>query len=334
MLLSMVACGEAPPDSTDTTPQAPSNVTVMAGAGVVEVSWEHDGAGVTGFAIYRETVTTSTATAGTPLAEVGATERSFRDETVEAGVPYQYSVAAQGTGGRASSPTPHAGEPVAADEPLFELFAYVGTQAGESPDPTISFGLILRGPKPEVDTSVTVTVIGPAAWGTEEFEWMWRADWSQLAAGRGVSSKGAAVSGVYEVRATFIGNSITSAVTVDADLVLPKPTGLTLIRSAVDEMVLSWDPVPGAAAYTVTLGGDDFRYLYAGDSTVSEIALSGFDFDLDPSERYRVVIGAASVDVLPGVREVGEPAPSQQRDLVRGDYVCFYPGDEEFSDCD
>lgn len=304
-----------------------------AGAGFVDVTWEHDGAAVTGFAIHRETVTTTTATVATPLAEVGATDRSYRDETVEAGIPYRYSVAAQGQGDRVSSSTPHSGAPVVADEPLFELFAYVGTSAGTTPNPVTAFALILRGPQPEVDTSVAIALTGPPAWGAEAFEWQWSADRSQLVGGRSYLPK-EVVSGAYEVRATIDDTSVATTVLVDADLVLQKATGVTLIRSEVDQLALSWEPIPGAAIYYVTLYDDGRRYLYADSGTDTEITLTGFDLDLNPTHRYRVSVDAASVDVGPGVSGVGEPAPSQQRNLVAGDDLCFHPGDEEFNDCD
>lgn len=107
------------------TPAAPTNVTVAAGAGFVDVTWEHDGANVTGFAIYRNVVAVGAAAAGTPLAEVGAAARSYRDTTTVPGVPYRYAVAAKGGGRRASMATPHEGEPVAAGEPRSVAFEFL-----------------------------------------------------------------------------------------------------------------------------------------------------------------------------------------------------------------
>ena len=220
-------------------------------------------------------------------------------------------------------------------ESPYELFAYVGTNVGHwDPVPRIASVFFLQGPAPDVDTSVEVIVTGPPAWGVQEFEVTWPRGQSLLQAGRSRSSRGV-VSGTYEIRASFNGESVASTVSVDAALVLPLPTGVTLVRSAVDQVELSWDPVSGVAVYTVALDHLDSLSLFFDDrGTDPEFLLSGFDTPLDAGERYRVRVGAASLELAPASLGLAEPPPSQQVNGVSSTAGCFFPGDEEFTACD
>lgn len=122
LVLGLVACGGDPPagpsDPDPTAPSAPSNVTVVPGPGTVTVSWEHDGVDVTGFDVHRQVAavhTAGTAPSWTVVGSVGATERTFVDDTVDEDVAYRYGVSARGGEDVASDPAEHAGDPVVPD---------------------------------------------------------------------------------------------------------------------------------------------------------------------------------------------------------------------------
>jgi len=136
----LVGCGD-PPGGGAVAPAQPMNVTATPQPGAIDVAWDHDGLNVTGFVVYRGTTTTSAAGAVGHLgvagavarhdlesvAEVGASERSYRDEDVQDDTVYSYAVAAKGSGG-VSAPTSQAGDPVA-PEPVVE------------PEPDVVFGV-------------------------------------------------------------------------------------------------------------------------------------------------------------------------------------------------
>ena len=113
--LALAACSG--PTDTAMPPSAPQVVTVTSVAGAVDVSWQHDGSDVTGFAVHRRVVDggvgVSALSAFEPLTEVAADVRSYRDETVVLGAGYEYTVTARGTAG-SSSPTAQAALPVSA----------------------------------------------------------------------------------------------------------------------------------------------------------------------------------------------------------------------------
>ncbi len=113
--LALAACsGPTGPSAPPTAPQA---VTVTPGPRAVDVSWQHDGRDVTGFAVHRRAVAegaaASTLSAFERLGEVAADDRAFRDETVVLGVGYEYTVTADGAAG-SSSPTAQTSQPVSA----------------------------------------------------------------------------------------------------------------------------------------------------------------------------------------------------------------------------
>ena len=115
LALLSVACTD--PGDAAATPAAPTNVTVTPGPGVITVGWEHDGADVTGFTIYRAATAASGAVGLrtlTELADVAAAARSYRDDAVAVGTRYRYAVAAKGSGARQS---PLAEQAVAPLEP-------------------------------------------------------------------------------------------------------------------------------------------------------------------------------------------------------------------------
>ncbi len=112
--LALAACGG--PTDTSVVPSAPQAVTVTPGPGAVDVSWQHDGRNVTGFAVHRRLVEgegTATLNAFERLTEVTAGVRAFRDETVVLGAGYEYTVTADGAAG-SSSPTAQTSSPVSA----------------------------------------------------------------------------------------------------------------------------------------------------------------------------------------------------------------------------
>lgn len=112
--LALAACGG--PTGTPVAPTAPQTVTVTPGPGAVDVSWQHDGRNVTGFAVHRRSVEgegTATLNAFERLTEVTAGVRAFRDETLVLGAGYEYTVTADGAAG-SSSPTAQTSHPVSA----------------------------------------------------------------------------------------------------------------------------------------------------------------------------------------------------------------------------
>ena len=112
--LTLAACSG--PTDTSVVPSAPQAVTVTPGPGAVDVSWQHDGRNVTGFAVHRRLVEgegTATLNAFERLTEVTAGVRAFRDETVVLGAGYEYTVTADGAAG-SSSPTAQTSSPVSA----------------------------------------------------------------------------------------------------------------------------------------------------------------------------------------------------------------------------
>jgi hypothetical protein len=206
-----------------------------------------------------------------------------------------------------------------------ELFAYVGTYAGWRPTPVTYVTTVVRGLGTDAQVDATVTVTGPEPWGPYEYE-------AGTAASRLVARD--AVSGTYEVVVSFDETLLTKTITVDADLVLPSPSGETLVSSAVDSLVVAWQPVPGAAYYEVQFNEEDTSLYYTDRSTTASADFSRFDLALDPSVRHNLRVIAYSIDLTPGLFGSDPLPPSQQRDKVIGDLVCFYPGDEAFSACD
>ena len=108
-VIALSACGG--PSAPAEAPNAPTAVTATAGPGYVDLGWQHDGRGLTGFAVYRSPVATGPASAArastTPIAELDAAARTYRDASVPLGPGYEYRVTALGAGG--ASPSAEAG---------------------------------------------------------------------------------------------------------------------------------------------------------------------------------------------------------------------------------
>lgn len=160
-VLALAACAGNGTGGTATPPAAPTNVTATPGPGYVDVTWEHDGARVTGFVIERRQLD-DTGTAASSLSDselvvapraatsassvtphdavevgtVGAEARTFRDEAVEAGVSYRYGVRAVGTGGSTSSTSETPAQGVSPQPP--------GDGIGSNPDPNRYLAAIVR----------------------------------------------------------------------------------------------------------------------------------------------------------------------------------------------
>ncbi|MEM6429476.1 MAG: fasciclin domain-containing protein, partial [Deinococcota bacterium] len=99
--------------STDSSPDAPSDVTATAGINQIVVSWTDNSDDEAGFRIYRESVGTSAlATQQTEIAEVGANVTSYTDTDVMTGVSYTYSVSAFNEDGDESDLEAQEGEAV------------------------------------------------------------------------------------------------------------------------------------------------------------------------------------------------------------------------------
>lgn len=325
LVLTLLAC-DTTPGASGTPPAAPTNVAAAGAAGFVDVGWAHDGVNAQAFRVYRdEAVDASVVVATTPLADLDASERSFRDWSAQPGVPYRYAVAARGANGLASQATAHTGAPAIAGEaaPL-ELFAYVGTYAGWRPTPVIDLVTVVRGSAVGAHSSAFWTVTGPDPWGVYEFE-------AGPATSRIVVRD--AVSGTYEVAVNIDGTRLTRTITVDADRVLPSPTGETLVRSAVDAVEVAWQPVPGAASYEVQFNEEGTNVYYTDRSTTASADFARFDLDLNPSAEHNLRVIAHSLYLTPDLFGPDPLPPSQQRDVVLGDLVCFYPGDAAFRDC-
>ena len=112
LLLTLVACGAGGGDGDPGVmpPAPPDWVVVTPGPGVLHVSWSHDGAGVTEYAVYRETGDGSLTSAATAaeLARVPEQTRehpfnSFMDEGASDETQFIYSVAAVGPGGSSAA---------------------------------------------------------------------------------------------------------------------------------------------------------------------------------------------------------------------------------------
>ena len=169
--LALAACAGDGTGGTDTPPAAPTNVMATPGPGYVDVTWEHDGARVTGFTIERRQLD-DTGTAASSLSDselviaprpavsassvtthdaaevgtVGAEARAFRDEAVEAGVSYRYGVRAVGSGGSTSSTSETPAEGVSPQPP--------GGTIGSNPDPSRFLAAIVRDGAAPVDNAI------------------------------------------------------------------------------------------------------------------------------------------------------------------------------------
>lgn len=131
-MLLLAACGDRP----DSRPAAPTGVKAEAYAGFNLVSWEHDGKGASGFAVYRaQTSGLQVASELQELVTLAADAREYEDRSVAAGSSYRYAVVALGAG----VPSPRVGtdgEVVALDRPGFtatlgqpSVNVYVGRSA-------------------------------------------------------------------------------------------------------------------------------------------------------------------------------------------------------------
>ncbi|MCA1789347.1 MAG: hypothetical protein LC667_05665 [Thioalkalivibrio sp.] len=143
-LLALIACGGTP--TVTGGPAAPTNVSATPEPEAINVTWDHDGVGVSGFVVDREVASGTSAAVGAAavvqrldiVGGIDAQSRSFLDSTVEQGVSYRYSVAAIGTGGTVSASTTQAGTSVQAqpavvmtcddpsDEPIFDAVLAAG----------------------------------------------------------------------------------------------------------------------------------------------------------------------------------------------------------------
>ncbi len=108
-VIALSACGG--PSAPAEAPSAPTAVTATAGPGYVDLAWQHDGRGLSGFAIYRTPVASSAASSArastAPIAELDAAARTYRDPSLPLGRGYEYRVTALGAGG--TSPSAEAG---------------------------------------------------------------------------------------------------------------------------------------------------------------------------------------------------------------------------------
>lgn len=100
LILTTVAC-----NSSSASVSAPTDFTVTARAGRIELSWQYDAGAAVGFVILRQEATSEAALAGAPfrtLTEVGPDTMTFSDDTVTEGQYYRYQIQALSGGGRSS----------------------------------------------------------------------------------------------------------------------------------------------------------------------------------------------------------------------------------------
>jgi len=149
----ITGCGGAPPptDIGDTRPAAPTNVTTSAGIGYVAVSWNHDGDGVTGFAISRTGVAAggavTRASESNVLGTVPAASRTYVDRSATPGGAYIYRVSSLGTGGASSDPT-------------YQTAASVGPETGAfNPDPSRYLAVRVLGESGQPMENATVQFV-------------------------------------------------------------------------------------------------------------------------------------------------------------------------------
>ncbi|MBN1951777.1 MAG: hypothetical protein JW801_11290 [Bacteroidales bacterium] len=85
-----IYCSYAAGEITPTPPGAPINLTAIAGANQVSLSWEHSGVNILGFTLERSTG----GGAFSSLADIAASERTYIDNSVSAPGDYAYRVSA------------------------------------------------------------------------------------------------------------------------------------------------------------------------------------------------------------------------------------------------
>lgn len=103
LLLTTVAC-----NSPSVSISGPTDFTVMARAGRIELSWQYDAEAALGFVILRQEASSEAALATAPfrtLTEVAADTTTFTDNTVTEGQYYRYQIQALSGGGRSSPAT-------------------------------------------------------------------------------------------------------------------------------------------------------------------------------------------------------------------------------------
>lgn len=245
LLVALVSCGDPPPPSAS----APTDVTVSSGPGYMIVSWSHGGDGVQGFEVHRASVAGASVTAqqAEPIMTLGPDERRYKDEDVEPGATYSYSVIALGSGGD-SQPAQQSGgattlEPGIAlvvgtiNHPLFaeprtSVGAYIFLTAEQLA--AVSGPLVLTGPPGwnadapmELKTPEAVAMAQPFTWWSPDVE---------------------AISGEYALELQLGTSTVSAEATLDATLTVDQPQDVQLHLAGEDLASVSWTVPDGSVS--------------------------------------------------------------------------------------
>lgn len=245
VLTVLVSCGDPPPPGVS----APTDVAVSSGPGYMIVSWAHDGDGVQGFEVHRTAVAGASVTAqqADPVVTLGPDERRYKDEDVEPGASYSYSVVALGSGGK-SQPAEQSGgsttlEPGIAlvvgtinhplfTEPVTSVGAYLFLTAEQLE--AVSGPLVLTGPPSwngdapmELMTPETVEIAEPFSWFNPNVE---------------------AITGEYVLELPLGPNMLSAEANLDATNVLDRPEDVQLALEGGDITSVSWNAPAGTVS--------------------------------------------------------------------------------------
>ncbi|MEM7737182.1 MAG: fasciclin domain-containing protein [Deinococcota bacterium] len=146
--------------STDSSPNAPSDVTATAGTNQIVVSWTDNSDDEAGFRIYRDSVSTSALeTQQTEIAEVAANVTSYTDTDVMAGVSYTYSVSAFNEDGDESDLEEQQGDPVSPEAEMTNTIADI-VVSGDDFD-TLEAAVLAVGLETTLSSAGPFTVFAP-----------------------------------------------------------------------------------------------------------------------------------------------------------------------------
>lgn len=294
LLLTVVSCGNPTPPSVS----APTDVTVSSGPGYMIVSWAHGGEGVEGFEVHRSTVAGASLTAqqADPIATLGPDERRYKDEDVEPGATYSYSVVTLGGGGK-SEPAVQSGgettlEPGVAlvvgtiNHPLFtkpvvSVGAYIFLTAEQLA--AVSGPVVLTGPPGwngdapfQLMTAETVPLDLPFSWFNTNIE---------------------AITGEYVMELELGANTVSAEATLDATHIVDRPEDVQLNLAGGELDSATWTVPAGSVSSWVGIFSGTYESPvreYSANTNDETISLSHLDL---PAGSYYAAVFSTPWDL-------------------------------------
>ena len=288
--------------NTPKIPAAPSDVTATPGPGYVTVTWKDNSDNETGFALYRDGGASELqAQEATKIKDLPANTTSFVDTDVVLETPYNYSVVAIGDEGESDQVATKTAAKIAQG---VDLMVGTNNRHWDAENNGTIFRIYLLFPESVLqDPNVTMTakLSGPAGWNDgEALEGEYTVDGFGRENGYDFLSFNDtdAINGTYTFELNVNGKTYTaSAELKDASFRVPRATNARVTSSSSTSVSASWDSVPGAAVYFVSLWRGTYEENIVDYTRSDGTSITFNDLNLD-EDQYQVEIVAQNSDTI------------------------------------